>query len=262
MNPFQFNTHYNKNWTMRSSDSSDSDSHYSHQSNDEVSVGFADNDIDITFDLIDDSHSLNSMNAAAAASAAAITTAYLSALPPSVSSDDNSLFDPPLEFDDDMVDSDNIYNFYEICEYEDEFIDSEKLDGQYVIGLNSGFINDKFNDTFACGVSVQSFFRFPYISILYYLVYSSIFQVAGPKKIDIIKIHINSDNVYVSIIKTHWLRLIQRHWRTAFNERKTIIKMRGIPRNIFHFQYKGTYPDGLQILPSIRGLLSSYNSHY
>jgi len=162
------------------------------------------------------------------------------------------------EFDEDLIDNDNIFHFYEICELEEHFMDSEKREGQYVIGLIGGIINNKFVDTFASGVTPDTFFRFSYVSILYYLAYSSIFYISGPKKIDIIKIHINSDNVYVSIVKTHWLRLIQRHWKREYKEREVIIKLRGLPRNIFHFQYKGCYPNGLEFLPGLRGLLSCY----
>jgi hypothetical protein len=162
------------------------------------------------------------------------------------------------EFDDDLIDNDNIFHFYEICDLEEHFMDSEKREGQYVIGLIGGIINNKFVDTFASGVTPDTFFRFSYVSILYYLVYSSIFYISGPKKIDIIQIHINSDDVYVSIVKTHWLRLIQIHWKRAYKERNVIIKLRGLPRNIFHFQYKGSYPNGLEFLPGLRGLLSCY----
>jgi len=162
------------------------------------------------------------------------------------------------EFDEDLIDNDNIFHFYEICELEEHFMDSEKREGQYVIGLTGGIINNTFVDTFASGVTPDTFFRFSYVSILYYLVYSSIFYISGSKKIDIIQIHINSDHVYVSIVKTHWLRLIQRHWKRVFRERSVIIKLRGLPRNIFHFQYKGSYPSGLEFLPGLRGLLSCY----
>lgn len=170
--------------------------------------------------------------------------------------------DLSVGFHEDVIDNDNIFNFYEICEIEEHFADSEKCEGQYIIGLIGGIINNKFIDTFASGVTPSTFFRFSYISVLYYLVYSSIFYISGPKKIDIIKIHINSDNVYVSIIKTYWLRLIQRHWKHAFRERNCVIKLRGLPRNIFHFQCNGRHPNGLNHLPGLRGLLSCYNKLY
>jgi hypothetical protein len=180
-----------------------------------------------------------------------------------VDSDSPSIDSPSLdfsvgEFDEDLIDNDNIFHFYEICELEEHFMDSEKREGQYVIGLTGGIINNTFVDTFASGVTPDTFFIFSYVSILYYLVYSSIFYISGPKKIDIIQIHINSEHIYVSIVKTYWLRLIQRHWKRVFRERSVIIKLRGLPRNIFHFQYKGSYPTGLEFLPGLRGLLSCY----
>ena len=162
-----------------------------------------------------------------------------------------------------VVDNNDIFHFYEIGDLEEEFLDSDKHDGQYVIGLTSGATNMMIgaidNGILASEVTPGTFFKYSYVAILYYLVYSSIFHIPGPKKIDIIKIHITQDHVYLAITKTHWLRLIQRHWKRAFKERKSVIALRSNPRNVFYFQYNGRYPEGMNYLPQLLGLLSCYN---
>jgi hypothetical protein len=186
-----------------------------------------------------------------------------------------SISEPSLDCSDDefddldsnvyVLDNEDIFHFYEIGELEEEFLDSDKYDGQYVIGLSSGTTNmmsgNISNGIFACGVTPSTFFRYSYVALLYYLVYSSIFCITGPKKIDIIKIHVTPDSVYLAITKTYWLRIIQRHWKRALKERKTLITLRSNPRNVFHFQYHGKYPDGINYLPGLTGLLSCYNKN-
>jgi hypothetical protein len=184
-----------------------------------------------------------------------------------------SISEPSLDCSDDefddldsnvyIVDNDDIFHFYEIGDTEEEFLDSDKYDGQYIIGLTSGATNmmcgEISNGIFASGVTPSTFFRYSYVAILYYLIYSSIFHIRGPKKVDIIKIHITNDGVYLAITKTYWLRMIQRHWKRAFKERKVVVRLRSIPRNVLHFQYHGRYPQGMNYLPGIHGLLSCYD---
>jgi hypothetical protein len=186
-----------------------------------------------------------------------------------------SISEPSLDCSDDefsdldsnvyIVDNNDIFHFYEIGDLEEEFLDSDKYDGQYIIGLTSGSTNTMGggidNGIFACGVTPSTFFRYSYVAVLYYLVYSSIFHIAGLKKIDIIKIHITHDHVYLAITKTYWLRIIQRHWKRAFKERKIVITLRSIPRNVLYFQYHGRYPEGINRLPGISGLLSCYKKN-
>jgi hypothetical protein len=179
-----------------------------------------------------------------------------------------SISEPELDdvdIDTYIYDNDDIFHFYEIGDLEEEFLDSNKYDGQYVIGLTSGSTNTMSggidNGIFACGVTPSTFYRYSYVALLYYLVYSSIFCITGPKKIDIIKIHVTPDSVYLAITKTYWLRIIQRHWKRALKERKTLITLRSNPRNVFHFQYHGKYPDGMNYLPGLTGLLSCYNKN-
>ena len=61
----------------------------------------------------------------------------------------------------------------------------------------------------------------------------------------------------VSILKTIWLRLIQRRWKKIINERKLIIKKRCNPNSIKYREIHGIWPDNCFIYPILKGMLSN-----
>jgi len=72
----------------------------------------------------------------------------------------------------------------------------------------------------------------------------------------IVKCSYLPDGECVAVIKTMWIKLIQRRWRSVFNERQRIIGERSRISSIFYREVKGTWPAGLNALPSIHGMLS------
>ena len=61
----------------------------------------------------------------------------------------------------------------------------------------------------------------------------------------------------VAILKTFWLRLIQRIWKKIYNDRQTIIKLRS---NIYSLRYReinGAWPDYCINYPTLKGMLSN-----
>lgn len=67
---------------------------------------------------------------------------------------------------------------------------------------------------------------------------------------------LNSDHS-VSILKTFWLRLIQRVWKKVYLERKNILKKRSNPRSIFYREIFGKWPDNCIRYPSLQGMLGN-----
>jgi hypothetical protein len=65
-------------------------------------------------------------------------------------------------------------------------------------------------------VTPVSFFKYSYSDVVNYLHNYSIIYVNNPK-IDIFQLHINRD-YYNVILKTYWIRLIQRHWKKICKE--------------------------------------------
>jgi len=62
---------------------------------------------------------------------------------------------------------------------------------------------------------------------------------------------------FVAIIKTFWIRLIQRKWKNIYKERQTILKQRCIARSIMYRELRGIWPPECLYYPSLRGMLSS-----
>jgi hypothetical protein len=59
----------------------------------------------------------------------------------------------------------------------------------------------------------------------------------------------------IAILKTFWLRIIQRTWKKIYKERNQIIQYRKTPYALFVFQRTGKWPSGFQILPGLNGML-------
>jgi hypothetical protein len=56
--------------------------------------------------------------------------------------------------------------------------------------------------------------------------------------------HIEINNYYLAVIKTHWIRLVQRRWKNVFKQRKNAKK------NLFNLRHReiyGKFPDSCNI---------------
>lgn len=66
---------------------------------------------------------------------------------------------------------------------------------------------------------------------------------------------LNFENYYTTcIIKTFWIKLIQRSWKKIYSKRKEIIKKRVNINNLHFWQINGKWPDGLNYLPSVKDI--------
>jgi len=60
----------------------------------------------------------------------------------------------------------------------------------------------------------------------------------------------------VCIIKTFWIRIIQRAWKRIFKERKNIIEKRKTVHALYYREINGKWPSYCRNYPSINGMLS------
>lgn len=139
--------------------------------------------------------------------------------------------------------------------HEQDFLDSEKEHEHYYIGYNK-VSTDKQYILYANAVTPTTFFRFSINHIQYYLHEYSIF-VTKPN-IDIMKLFILDDHTYTVVIKTFWLRIIQRHWKKIYSQRKYCLKRRKQIKTLMHFECNGRYPPDCDFMPNLYGMLSSY----
>jgi hypothetical protein len=68
----------------------------------------------------------------------------------------------------------------------------------------------------------------------------------------------------IAILKTFWLRIIQKKWKKVFNERKNIMKQRCYLSNLLIREIRGKWPDSCLNLNGLKGMLSnlkSYSNH-
>ena len=61
----------------------------------------------------------------------------------------------------------------------------------------------------------------------------------------------------IAIIKTIWIKIIQRKWRSICNEKKKILTKRTNPNNIIYKQIHGRWPDSCKYMPALKGMLYS-----
>ena len=171
---------------------------------------------------------------------------------------ENDTTDSEYEYDAYSPETENIFDrIY----YDDlEFLDTEKEDNHYYIGLYE-YIQPEL--LLGMTVSPNIFYKYPYNDVSRYLrAYSIVRNKFSTKNIQIMKLKIDTHtNTYTVLIKTYWIRLIQRHWKKIYKEHINFIKIRKNISNQRHFELKGRYVSGNNNLPpSLYGMLSIYNN--
>jgi hypothetical protein len=58
----------------------------------------------------------------------------------------------------------------------------------------------------------------------------------------------------IAILKTFWIRIIQKKWRKIYIQRKIIIRKRCHPKALYIYMLTGKWSKELRYLPSIKGL--------
>ena len=156
-------------------------------------------------------------------------------------SDNESVYNSDQE-DDDLLDT--IYRHdYSILKY--------KQNKKYYIGLVA-LIDSIY--LLAHSVTPKSLFEYSYNDILYYLYQYSIIHVKRPK-IDIFQLNIANNN-YNVVVKTYWIRLIQRHWKKVYKNKVDALRKRVLTCNYYPQSVFNKYSDNQ--LPRLAGMLHHY----
>lgn len=169
---------------------------------------------------------------------------------------DDGNYDDVFNSDDETVE--NMVGTERIYFYEINFIDSEKENDKYYLGLPC-LTPDSF--ILNTAISVSSFFRFSYKNVLQYLKEYSIFRnkrfdARQTLDMEVMQLSLTNENVYRVVLKTFWIRLIQRTWKRIYQERCAVVKKRKSVVAQLYRQVHGKYPIGLNYLPSIHGMLT------
>jgi len=156
--------------------------------------------------------------------------------------------------DEEQLDSD----FEDIFEQDQDHLDIDKENGYYYIGMHA-YIPSRRTMLITNSVSVSTFYKYSYERICGYLYRYSVIRADNPS-VDIIKLSVLPDESYSVILKTHWLRIVQRTWKKVYQERQKILINRGNVSEQRYFEIHGQYRKGMNVLPTIHGMLLSYNS--
>jgi hypothetical protein len=99
-------------------------------------------------------------------------------------------------------------------------------------------------------ISLQTFFRYDIEYIERYLDYDN-----APNEIVIMQLHISNELVYNVVLKTFWLKIVQRTWKRIFNQRQKIIQIRKSVYVQEYFRLNGRYPIQAFYLPEYYGII-------
>ena len=76
-------------------------------------------------------------------------------------------------------------------------------------------------------------------------------------QLHIAKVIYLSGSECVAILKTFWIKLIQRTWKKIYKQRCNIIALRKLPNSHFYKERTGKWPSNCINLPSLYGMLTS-----
>ena len=167
---------------------------------------------------------------------------------------DSDISDDDADDDDD----DELENTLDIFLEDAAHLYMEKQDQQYYIGFCKPIRRPNLI-LMVNSVSPNTFFHHSFERIYQYLQNYSTMIIRSPK-MEIMQLHITNDEVYSIVIKTHWLRLVQRHWKRLFKTRAEILRIRMTPQALRIMEITGKFPFGLRTLPDLRGMMNVYAS--
>jgi hypothetical protein len=86
----------------------------------------------------------------------------------------------------------------------------------------------------------------------YFFWYSGIFMPKYPT-VDILQLQVLPDDTYLAVVKTFWIKIIQRSWKKIYKQRQQYIYNRMCLGTFYHYAIgKKTGPS----FPGLRGMLS------
>ena len=170
------------------------------------------------------------------------------------SSDEDSDYDS-----DDDFDTDNLANIERICD--DDYFDSQLIDKKWYIGLsfkqNNYFI-------YLIHISPSSFLKYSYEIVHKYLRRYSCTQLPKDIKIELMQMHFVNKTLGGSVIqikrvvlKTYWIKLIQRCWRNTLKRRKEMIICWSSYRNRKYAEITGRNLPEYRYLPGLVGCIKN-----
>ena len=159
--------------------------------------------------------------------------------------------------DSDVEDYDLLDQLDDLYDEDEHHIEADKIPNKYYIGICKRSNHYKDQYLLLNTISPKLFHKTNYKTVIAYLQEYSIIYVSSPK-LEIMKFAPINEDVYSVVIKTYWIRLVQRHWKKILSIRENIYKRRGSINSQRHFEFYGRYPYGLNAIPRLYGMLHEY----
>jgi hypothetical protein len=140
----------------------------------------------------------------------------------------------------DQIFSDEIY-----------LLESEKIIGKYYIGVCLYNIIDN-EYIILCVISLHTFYKYSYYYLNKYISEISFYFTNSTTKIQLMKHTEKKRTLDIVVLKTFWLKIVQRTWKRVFKERIQIIKELKSPLSLRYSEIHGHFE---KRLPSIYGML-------
>ena len=141
--------------------------------------------------------------------------------------------------------------YEDICEDEDVNSTEECCDGGMYIGIPTYDAHYDIN-LLASRVSPKTFFDYDISEIMEYLVDSNVIQTTTvPRSPEIMQVRIDESNAYAVVLKTHWLKLVQRKWKSVLLERKRMM------RDFKFIRLRELRANVSRKIPGLRGMMSN-----
>jgi hypothetical protein len=113
------------------------------------------------------------------------------------------------------------------------------------------------NDTVLFGrkINIETFYAFSNYELSTYIYFCSGFQYPTRPTIDIMQLKIDEDGMYTAIIKTFWIKIIQRKWKNIMAQRKQYIV--NMKKNIMSILTTFQITNRIPKQPTLHGMLYS-----
>jgi hypothetical protein len=151
----------------------------------------------------------------------------------------------------------------DLCDEIDEIEDDddnyhECIHHKYYIGsyflMKDEEDKEKYILLFANKIKLQTFYKFTNYEISTYIYLSSGLHFKKNPNIDIIQLIIEPDETYTAIIKTFWIKIIQRTWKKLMKQKKQ--NDAKIKRQIFSFSNTFQTTTRIHTYKGLKGMLS------
>ena len=106
---------------------------------------------------------------------------------------------------------------------------------------------------FAKRIHISTFYKYSNRQLSAYLYWYSGIYISAKPPLEIIQLQIDSQGLYSCVIKTVWLRIIQRRWKAVFHKERSYIKTCIL--SIIQTTQRTGKP---AFIPKLRGLLYDY----